>query len=130
MTEPNAFSQALYAAFFMEGMQETQFHDVLKAYEPHGGALELVVEVVAYAVVLDRIVANHVAGLVAQYGHADFPGVLEYEVASEFGCYFATYVLDNCKAPSTEQASRWLQAEVYKFFARGTQYIMEEEQQS
>lgn len=112
----NSADTNIYSAFFMEGLRDLNYDDVLASWD--NGAVELVSELCSYATSLDHMVN---AAIAARDDSVSFPGVLDYEVCAPFGQWFGKKVLENPRGdtPSNVECIQFLQDAVTKFFQQG-----------
>lgn len=104
---------SLYAAFFMEGIRDKNYDDVLQSWDQ--GCIELVSEVIAYAPRLKRLVE---AAVRARDDSVSFPGVFEYEVCNSFGAWIAEKILEHGDMPAASECMEWLAKAVIEFFSQ------------
>lgn len=113
-TDPRTRAIALHAAYFMEGMRDRDYEQILKKWDK--GCIELVAELIEYAPFVVRLVETVEKSLGDTLNH---PGVLEYEVSSIFGTWVAEHVVESGDFPPVEECYAWFRNEVIKFFSQG-----------
>ena len=104
---------AMYSAFIMEGMHDKDYDAVLAAW--NGGCVELVWEVMGFVPYLVDAI-NAVASACGD--DLEYPGVLEYEVASPFGLWIAQTVTATGSMPAPDACRTMLDNAIAEFFAR------------
>lgn len=109
-TEEQTQDAAMYAAFFMEGLRDQNYEQILEAWD--NGCVELVAEVVAFAPVLVQLVH-------ATARSNDHPGVLPYEVCNPFGHWIGSHVIEHGAIPPKDECRTWLSRAVAEFFDQG-----------
>jgi len=105
---------AIYSAFFMEGLRDSDYAAVLARWG--SGCVELVDEMIGYAPFLNDLV---VAAEAVRCNELSHPGVLVYDVCSPFGHWFGQQVLerpDSCPTPA--DCNVWLKRETVAFFSQ------------
>ena len=99
------------AAFMREGMgcSDDRISNMIQAYE--AGYLELVSELCVFAELSEN--------LLAAIPDANYPGIYDYEVSTDFGKLFADFVLLHEETPSREDGKAMLIDLISAFFAQG-----------
>lgn len=114
MTAKGLRDAAVTGMFIAEGLSGVCMEDVLNAWNGStrgGGYIELM-ESIAHHVPFIIEERDKVA---AQNDH-DFPGVFEYEVASEFGAWYGLMLINTCDVPNEGECHDWIRRKVGEFF--------------
>ena len=110
-------ANAIYSAFFMEGLRDNDYEATLSVAESLGmGAIELVAGLVPYSLFADRLI---VSSLKASEGLTP-SGVFPYEVCSVFGKWYGEHVLSKRSLPGETTCKDWLKAKTLEFFRSTT----------
>jgi hypothetical protein len=112
VSEEHGLPWAIYSVFFMEGLADCGYDDVLKASGL--GCIELVCEVAKFAPYLSRLIDM----IQVSSERMEYPGVFEYEVCSPFGIWFGSQVEELSSMPSERACKNWLANVTIQFFTR------------
>lgn len=110
MDQQEQHQAAITAAFLMEGLHDADYERVIKAYQEHGGAIELVDAVMAWVPAIDALRAA------AEAVRVEYPGVFEYEVSATFGHWIGDTIIDDGDLPDRAHAMGILIDTVESFF--------------
>jgi len=102
---------AVLAGFMAFGMRDTDYQRALGMYE-EGGALEMKTNLVKFVPYLQSLISA------AEPLVPSFPGVIEYEVADEFGKMFIDTILNGGDV-SDQACKNWLLEACINFFSQG-----------
>lgn len=110
---PDKHDSRMYAAFMMEGLRDHGDYTALLDHWDRG-CYELVDAMVGYV----DFMVDTVTDAMGAMGEDDMPGMLEYEVCSGFGLWYAKQIMDNAYSPEPSKAACHEQIKelVFSFF--------------